>query len=113
MFKIKILNTTLNTYMTTPKEIRKDRSENPWIFRFAGILMSFAIMASSWFLNQAWTKITAIECSLHTLEVTVASGTVNKFTQTDWASTKTTLDNERLLLDRRVMRLEETNRSAA
>ena len=105
---IKISLIRLNIDMTLPREHR-ERQENPWIFRFAGILMSFAIMASSWFLNQAWGKINKVEDSLHSLELISAANTTNKFTQSDWTTNKTIIDNERLALDRRIMRLEETN----
>ena len=66
-------------------------------------------MASSWFLNQAWGKINKVEDSLHSLELISAANTTNKFTQSDWTTNKTIIDNERLALDRRIMRLEETN----
>lgn len=80
----------------------------PWILRIGSFLMSVAIMVSSWFLNQAWNRINEIEKSVHKLEIETATTNGNRFTSSNWADAKAILDAEKLSLDRRVMRLEES-----
>lgn len=75
--------------------------------KIIGFMMSIAIMVSSWFLSQAWDRISAIEKSVHQLEITNSASTANKFTASDWIAAKATLDAEQNALDRRIMRLEE------
>jgi len=79
-----------------------------WVIRIGTFTMSVAIMVSSWFLNQAWGRIGTIETSVHELQLTAASTSGNKFTSGDWVKSKTVLDTERLALDRRLIRVEET-----
>lgn len=79
-----------------------------WIIRIGSFIMSIAIMVSSWFLNQAWTRINNNEQSIRTLELKAAEISGNRFSTTDWSYQKTLLDNERLAMDRRLIRLEES-----
>jgi hypothetical protein len=79
-----------------------------WFNRFFPIAMSISIAASSWFLNQAWTKISTLEQKVHAIEVSAASIAGNKFSSTEWVNAKAILDSERTLLDRRIVRLEES-----
>jgi hypothetical protein len=71
------------------------------------IAMSISIAASSWFLNQAWTKISTLENKVQAIEVSVATTSGNRFSSNDWVTAKTLIDAERNAMDRRVMRLEE------
>lgn len=86
----------------------KQAANNAWSNRFFPIAMSISIAASSWFLNQAWTKIATLESKVQQIEVSVASASGNKFSSSDWVTAKSLLDNERTLLDRRIVRLEES-----
>jgi hypothetical protein len=70
--------------------------------------MAISIAASSWFLNQAWTKITTLEGKVQTIEVSLASTSGSRFTSADWSTAKSIIDSDRNSLDRRVMRLEES-----
>lgn len=79
-----------------------------WIIRIGAFLMSVTIMVSSWFLNQAWTRIDNIDKSVHALEIATAGASGSKFTSTNWIDAKSLLDNERLAMDRRLIRLEES-----
>ena len=79
-----------------------------WSLKIAGFIMSIAIMVSSWFLNQAWSRINDVEKTVHKLEIDSASVEGNKFTTTDWVKAKTLLDIERSDFDRRLIRLEES-----
>lgn len=72
------------------------------------IAMSISIAASSWFLNQAWSKISILEDKVHAIEVSVASTSGNRFSSNDWVTAKSIIDSERAALDRRIMRLEES-----
>jgi len=83
-------------------------SPTAWTNKFFPIAMSISIAASSWFLNQAWTKIANLEDKVQKIEVSVASASGNKFSSSDWINAKSLLDNERTLLDRRIVRLEES-----
>jgi chaperonin cofactor prefoldin len=80
-----------------------------WILKIGGFIMSITIMLSSWFLNQAMTRISNIEVAVKSLELNNATSVGNKFTNTDWANAKTILDNERNSIDRRIVRLEENS----
>lgn len=82
---------------------------NTWIIRIGTFIMSIAIMFSTWFLSQAWDRINTMEKSIRTLEISMATAQSNRFTSMDWITNKTILDSEKLAIDRRVMRIEETN----
>ena len=82
---------------------------NQWMFTFGGLIMSVAMMVSSWFLNEAWSKITNAENKIQALELTSAADHATKFNMTDWNSAKTIMDNDRMALDRRLMRVEENS----
>jgi hypothetical protein len=79
-----------------------------WIIRIGSFVMSIAIMVSSWFLNQAWNRITEVEHAVKALEITSASTNGNRFTTNDWVTAKSILDTERLAMDRRIIRMEES-----
>lgn len=79
-----------------------------WILRIGSFAMSVAIMVSSWFLNQAWNRIGTIEQKVHELELVGATSSGNRFTSNDWQTNKALLDAERLSMDRRIIRLEES-----
>jgi hypothetical protein len=81
---------------------------NPWTIRIGSFIISIFIMISSWFLNQAWGRIAEIERSVKQLELSSASTSGNRFTSGDWTKAKEILDSERLSMDRRVIRLEES-----
>ena len=80
-----------------------------WVLKIGGFIMSITIMLSSWFLNQAMTRISNIEVAVKSLELNNASLSGSKFTTADWANAKTVLDNERNAIDRRIVRLEENS----
>ena len=82
--------------MTPPKE-------NPWAFRIFSTVMSIGLMASSWFLNNTMNRLDKNDSRVQSLELTSA----NRFTSQDWIQAKTLLDNERLSMDRRIIRVEE------
>ena len=90
-----------------------DSSDNiirhAWTTQFVGVVMSVAILASSWFLNQAWNRIKSVEDIVHRIELNEASAEGNKFTFTDWSKLKASLDNKDNELDRRIMRLEDNS----
>jgi hypothetical protein len=88
--------------------IKTDPTTASWILKISSFVMSIAIMISSWFLSQAWDKINTIEKSVHELEITAALTNSTKFTNNDWASAKSVLDADRLAMDRRIIRLEES-----
>ncbi|MBF0207900.1 MAG: hypothetical protein HQK53_13535 [Oligoflexia bacterium] len=79
-----------------------------WTNKIFPIAMSISIAASSWFLNQAWTKISTLEAKVQAIEVSVAATSGNRFSSNDWVTAKSLLDTERTALDRRIMRLEES-----
>ena len=80
-----------------------------WILKIGGFIMSIAIMISSWFLNQAMSRINNIENSVKVLELNNATIAGSKFTASDWATAKTVLDADRNAIDRRIVRLEENS----
>ena len=79
-----------------------------WIIKIGSFFMSIAIMVSSLFLNQAWNRISNVEDSVHELQIATATMQGNRFSSKDWTDAKTILDAERLAMDRRVIRLEES-----
>jgi len=82
---------------------------NTWIIRVGSVVMSIALMFSTWFLSQAWDRINNMEKSIRSLEISMATAQSNRFTNMDWITNKTILDSEKLAIDRRVMRIEEAN----
>lgn len=90
--------------MTKPEQT----TSSTWTLRIGSFVMSIAIMVSSWFLNQAWERINNIEKSIRDLELATATTNGTKFTANDWANAKSILDADRLAMDRRVIRLEES-----
>ena len=94
--------------MTVSKDkIDKENIIN-WTLKIGSFIMSIAIMITSWFLNQAWNRIGAVEDKVHEIELTNVQITSSRFTSSDWTNAKTVLDSDRLALDRRIIRLEES-----
>jgi hypothetical protein len=92
-----------------PNSQKTDKTEiMTWTIRIGSFIMSIAIMVSSWFLNQAWTRITNVEKSVHALELNSATVSGNRFSSNDWIVAKSIIDGERMAMDRRIMRLEES-----
>ena len=87
---------------------KTESNNTSWALRIGSFAMSIAIMVSSWFLSQAWDRINNIEKSVHQLEIATALTNSNKFTTNDWATAKSVLDSDRLAMDRRIIRLEES-----
>lgn len=79
-----------------------------WTNRVVSILLSISIAVTSFFLKTAWDRINEVEISVHRIELDTATNHGNRFTSTNWVESKAILDAERLALDRRVMRLEES-----
>lgn len=84
-----------------------EQKESVWISRLLPIAMSISIAASSWFLNQAWGKISSLETKIHQIEISQASYEGSKFTNGDWNTAKNVLDTNYNRLDLRVTRLED------
>lgn len=84
------------------------KDTNNWLFKIGSFAMSVALMVSSWFLNQAWTRIENIEKDIHELQIKDAGSSNTKFTSMDWQNQKILLDSERMAMDRRLIRLEES-----
>jgi len=95
--------------MTSHTTSSKITHGNQMMFTVGGLIMSVAMMVSSWFLNEAWTKIATVENKVQALEITSAADHANKFTVVDWSIAKTTMDTDRLALDRRLIRVEENS----
>lgn len=79
-----------------------------WMIRIGSFLMSVAITVSSWFLNQAWTRINEAERNIQENRLKLSTLEATRYTAADWSVNKTLLDSERLEMDRRIMRLEES-----
>jgi len=96
--------------MTTAREkIEKEKDTLMNIVIKAGsFIMSIAIMISTWFLNQAWSRIGQVEHRIAKIELTQAETKSNRFTSMDWNNAKNIMDAEHLTLDRRIIRLEES-----
>ena len=86
---------------------REQDNARDWVLKIGGFIMSIALMVSSWFLNQAWNRIQTIENKVQQLELQGAATSGNRFTSIDWQTNKAILDNERLALDRRMIKQEE------
>jgi len=92
-----------------PTETQQSRdNQNMWVNRIGAFAMSIALMVSSWFLNQAWDRINTVEKDVDQLKLEQAATGGNRFTSGDWVANKALLDSDRLAMDRRIMRLEET-----
>lgn len=89
------------------KEIKQNESKI-WINRIGPIIMSIAITVSTWFLNQAWDKITTLEQKVHQIEIVNAENSGNRFTSKDWNMARTLIDADSLAQERRITRLEES-----
>jgi len=78
-----------------------------WFMRIGTLVVSMGLSVSSWFLNQAWTRINETENRISKLELASAATSGNRFTSNDWAAAKMIMDTERMAMDRRIIRLEE------
>ena len=76
-----------------------------WIIR---ALMALSITMTSWFLSQAWEKINENAKDISELKLIQAESKGQLFTASDWATAKMLIDNEKLAMDRRIIRLEES-----
>lgn len=79
-----------------------------WTFKIGATIMSILMMLSSFFLTKAWESINNMEKTIVELKIEQSKITSNRFSTNDWVSAKTILDAERLALDRRLIRIEET-----
>ena len=79
-----------------------------WVLRIFSLLMATGLATTSWFLNQAWDRINQNERDINELKITSATTSGNRFTSGDWMEAKRNLDSDRLALDRRIIRLEES-----
>ena len=86
-----------------------EQKEPVWLSKLLPIAMSISIAASSWFLNQAWGKITTLETKIQQIEISQASYEGSKFTNSDWNLAKNVLDTNYNKLDLRVTRLEDNS----
>ena len=86
----------------------KGMKENPWINRGLSAVFAIGMAVSGYFLNGTMQKIQEIEKRVYTMELASATTNGNRFTSGDWTSAKTILDNERLQMDRRLIKLEES-----
>lgn len=98
---------SLNNNMTAPQKIRSDVVID-WTLKIASFIMSIAIMISSFFLTKAWDKISNLEKDIVELKIDASRTQSNRFSSNDWVTAKSILDSERLSMDRRLIRMEET-----
>ena len=71
-------------------------------------LMAIALASTTWFLLQLWDKQNNLEKVVYGIQLEQAKTSSNRFTSNDWVINKSVLDSERLALDRRLIKLEET-----
>ena len=64
---------------------------------------------SGFFFNETYKRLITLEGSVQKLQTETAVITSNRFSSTSWLEQKTILDNERLVLDRRIIILEQNN----
>jgi hypothetical protein len=79
-----------------------------WTLKIGATLMSILMMTTSFFLTKAWDSIAEIKESIVDLKLIQNKIESSQFTSKEWISAKSVLDNERLGLDRRIIRVEET-----
>lgn len=85
------------------------RPENIWIniHRLATIVMPVLLGVTGYFLTDVYGKMAVMDDRLRELQVSTASTNGNRFSSVDWNQAKDALDEERVLLDRRITRMEE------
>ena len=79
-----------------------------WTLKIGATLMSILMMTTSFFLTKAWDSISEIKESIVDLKLIQNKIEAGQFTSKEWINAKSILDNERLGLDRRIIRVEET-----
>lgn len=81
-----------------------------WAIRIGSIIMSGAIMVSSWFLKE--TIFSLNECKKDIIELKLADERTsnNRFTSNDWVIEKRQLDEQRLVTEKRITVVEESNK---
>lgn len=77
-------------------------------FKILCALIGIGLTISSYFLNTTMTRLEANEKNIQTLEITSATTAGNRFTSNDWITQKNLLDAEKMAMDRRIMRVEES-----
>lgn len=82
--------------------------ENPWINRGLYAVFAIGMAVSGWFLNQTMTTLQNIEKRVYTLEISEAKETNGKFTNSDWQIAKALLDADKMAIEKRIIRVEES-----
>jgi hypothetical protein len=84
------------------------KTENKWLTNILSIVCTIGLMISSFFLKECWDNLKTTQKDIQTLEITSATTAGNRFTSNDWIAQKNLLDAEKLAMDRRLMRVEES-----
>jgi hypothetical protein len=82
--------------------------ENPWINRVVGAIFAIAMAVSSYFLNSTIEQIEKLSERVSRLELKNAETSGNRFSSVDWMREKSLLDADRLLNEKRLIRIEES-----
>lgn len=86
--------------------------EKSWTLKILIGIMSISIAMSSWFLSECWSKITTLEGKVQSIELTeathIAKSDGTRFTSGDWMVQKNLLDSEKLLSEKRLVKVEES-----
>lgn len=81
-------------------------TENKWLVWVLTLILSVSLSLSGYFFSDAYKRLSSVENKTERLQTETAVITSNRFS---WLEQKTILDNERLAMDRRIIKLEETN----
>ena len=96
-----------NSMASSNNTITKDNIID-WTIKIASFVMSIAIMVSSFFLTKAWEKITNLEKDVSQLKIDYSVASSTQLTYKQWIDAKSIIDSERVALDKRLIKIEET-----
>lgn len=84
------------------------KQEKGWLLKLFSIFMTLSIMVSSWFLKETMDKLNSLDKRLYSLELSEARTTSNRFTSVDWNIQKSLLESDKLIVERRIIKMEES-----
>lgn len=86
----------------------KNMTEKNILYKLLAFLTSAGLAVSGYFINQNFKRLDNLDAAVYELRINHERTTSNRFSSNDWVLNKALLDADRMALDKRVIRLEES-----
>lgn len=87
------------------------KTERGYLLKGLSLATSIGLAISSYFLADCYTRLGAVESNVINLRIDAATVSSNRFTSGDFVKAKSQIDEVQLQNERRILTLEEHNKS--